>query len=200
MSAAPASAPLLTYEQPLKPGELRLDLAPDALTIKWSLPARQSRKNLVKVSLWALAYLCFFAYRMHDWLNGGFRWSGLGGVVLIGIFTLLILAGFISSVCAAGATFTILANRENLVFDDAVDPVVIPMKGIRHFTTRFDRNGDCALVLVRWKEKVRWYQLRVSSPPPSSVDVLVHPNTDLVESAAASLNALLAAGKVPAQT
>lgn len=194
MTPAPA-IPLLSYEQPLAPGELRFDLAQDSLTIRWSPKA--SAGNLLKVCLIALAWLSICAYVLYAWLHFGLNWKTFGGGVVISLYALGIVGAFVRSIVGAGTTYKILATRETLVLDDDFEPVALPMKGIRNFYTRTEKTGDCALVLRRHEDKLRWYNFRLSTPPPLTCDLLSHPDSELVAEIVTSLNALLATNETP---
>jgi len=190
-----AAAPFdLTYERPLAPGELRLHATPDALTLRWTEPRPNSRRNLVKASLWTLAYLCFLAYQIWKWQETGFRWSGLVPVAIIGVLTLGIVLRFAAYAATFGEARSIVADRENIVFLEADGAGGgIPQSRVSHFDT-IGRPGGLALRLFlrqRPEDVVRWYHIRWERPNLGPFDLVVHTDRQLVESAAAKLNALL---------
>jgi hypothetical protein len=187
-------APLLTYEQPLAPGEFRIEPVDDGVTLKWSLLPRQSRNMLISVSLWALAYLCYLSWKIYEWNIRGRHWSGLIFVAFFGLLTLQLLRNFIQSARTAGVSYAILASRELIIFNYPTGSGTIPVTAISHFTAR-DRTGGGYELTMHLRQKLQQfvpgYQFRLSKPARNSVEILAHPDPDLVERASASLNALL---------
>ena len=203
MSLTPPSEPLpLTYEQPLVPGELRLHAAPDAVTLRWTETATRSRKNLVKASLWTLGYLCYFAYDIAEWRSSGFGWIKLIPLALIGLVSLGMVLSLTSYAATAGEARSIIADRENILFLYPTENAGVPLSRVSHFDTV--RRGDLfALQLTlrqRPEDVIRWYQIRWERPNFGPFDLVTHPDRQLIERAADTLNALLAASNACASS
>jgi len=190
----------LAYEIPLTPGELRVHETDGAITLVWLPADRTNRADLLAMGLWTVvlaSLLAFFAYHSRSVLRGGLD---LCSVAILAFTTIALLVNFVRRLRGGqNALRTITADRDGIVFSlDRYNGFAIP--GVSHFSAELVRGNHYALMVHPRPppDRVRRRRKRLIKPsPPNALQVLTHPDGDLLRTTATRLNALLTASSPP---
>jgi hypothetical protein len=191
MTAA-ASTPLLTYEQPLYPGELRIDDGDECLAMHWVPESKPFLRDLRLMGFILFAFLIIPGCGAISCWN---RHRDTGGLIVLGVFVLLATA-FATMLSLLyfrrHRPNSIHANREEFWHKATLGSISLRMSRIALFATKASPDGRSLIAVARttFREK-RWLQFKSRSSRPKQICFLTHSDADLIERAAIKLNALL---------
>jgi hypothetical protein len=189
----------LAYEQPLFPGEARLDVSDQCMALHWVPSTTTARHNF------ALAALLLGGFLVLPGVGALGTWFGdrRNGAATVVFAIFLLMTGASAAYLflifkARRRPHSIFADRESLVFSGPFANFHVKMSDVATFRAQPHARGWRLRATARTTfRKPRLLEFEGARAPEARVDLLDHTDAGLVRRAATALNALLLPPRVP---